>query len=168
MSFLLLFFSFLLLCFKNYFRKPLLISFAFIIFLFSSPPIHNHFSFIFTSSFHCLLHISLPDFFIFLLLSSFFNKEELVNITLTRERTVNTSIASRPCGFDLLSQCYNGSIEGTLAHLLFHWFHKTHIFECWFRSDQSSYEASQKVQITKSIRSALCIRQHDRKGTWIA
>ena len=30
-------------------------------------------------------------------------------------RTVNASIAFRPCGFDPLSQCYNKSIEGTLA-----------------------------------------------------
>ena len=27
----------------------------------------------------------------------------------------NTSIASRPCGFYPLSQCYNGCIEGTIA-----------------------------------------------------
>ena len=55
--------------------------------------------------------------FLFLLLFSFFIKEELVNTM--REQTVNASIASRPCGFDPLSQCYNGSIEGILEHTLF-------------------------------------------------
>jgi len=49
----------------------------------------------------------------FLFLFSFFNKEELVNIL--HEWTVNASIASRPCGFDPLSQCYNKNIERTLA-----------------------------------------------------
>ena len=32
-------------------------------------------------------------------------------------KTVNASIASRPCACDPLSQCYNRSIERTLAHI---------------------------------------------------
>jgi len=33
-------------------------------------------------------------------------------------KTIDASIASRPCGFDPLSQCYNKSIEGILAHII--------------------------------------------------
>ena len=66
--------------------------------------------------FHRLSTYHMLDF-LFFPFSNSFKQTRLVNIT--RERTVNASIASRPCGFDPLSQCYNGSIEGTCAHTSF-------------------------------------------------
>ena len=124
--------SFLLSCFKNQFQNS---SFIFSS-LFLPFFVHLHFHF-FYHKLHLLFYLVFQTtslwfshrrfhnlltyhFWISFLLffSHSFNKEELVNIT--RGRTITASIASRPCGFDPLSQCYNGSIEGILAHIQLH------------------------------------------------
>ena len=103
--------------------------FSFLLFL---KPSSKPFSFIFMSPFYRLLHRSLSDFFSHPFTYSF-NKKEIVNII--REWTINASIASCPHGFDPLSQCDNGSIEGTLAHTFLHFI--TYVFKCLVPPDQT-------------------------------
>ena len=131
--------SLLLFYFENQFQN----SFIIFIIIFTNFLVHFYsifFSILFSKPllfrfYIAVLSSPLPITFWFFFFSflSLFNKEKHVNITC--EHTVNASIASCPYGFDPLSQCYNKSIEWTLAHTLLYWFQNT-IFKCWFYPNQ--------------------------------